>query len=74
MWLSNIINMLNPERIIFGGGVSNAGDILLDLVKHEIPDKVMIMPELTISSLQEKATVIGAVSYLIEHTDFFTEL
>jgi N-acetylglucosamine repressor len=74
MWLCNIINMLNPERIIIGGGISNAGDFLLDFVKNEISDKVLIMPEIAISDLKDKAAVIGAIAYLIEHTDFFTEL
>jgi glucokinase len=30
--LANIANTLNPEMIVLGGGVSRAGDILLDLV------------------------------------------
>ncbi|NOX35546.1 MAG: ROK family transcriptional regulator [Deltaproteobacteria bacterium] len=74
MWLCNIINMLNPQRIIIGGGISNAGDFLLSFVENEIKDKVLIMPELAISDLKDKAAVIGAIAYLIEHTDFFTEL
>lgn len=74
MGLCNMINALNPERIILGGGISKTGDFLLDFITHEIQDKVLIMPEFTISNLQNKATIIGAIAYLIEHTDFLTEL
>ncbi len=74
MWLCNIINMLNPERIIIGGGISNAGNFLLGFVEDEIRDKVLIMPDFAISDLKDNAAVIGAIAYLIDHTDFLTEL
>jgi len=74
MGLCNMINMLNPERIILGGGISKTGEFLLDFIINEIQDKVLIMPEFAISDLQNKATIIGAITYLIEHTDFLTEL
>jgi predicted NBD/HSP70 family sugar kinase len=72
--LCNIINMLNPELVILGGGISNAGDFLLEFITGEIQDKVLMMPQFAISDLQNKATVIGAIAYLIEHTDFLHEL
>lgn len=74
MALCNIINMLNPELIILGGGISKSGDFLLDFIAGEIQEKVLLMPEFVISDLQNEATVIGAIAYLIEHTDFLTEL
>lgn len=70
MALCNVINMLNPELIIFGGGISKVGNFLLDLIVHEIRDKVFIMSELAISELNDDASVIGALAYLVEHTDF----
>ena len=74
MWLCNIINTLNPERIIIGGGISHAGEYLLEFILDEVKDKVLITPEFSISSLKDRAAVIGAIAYLIEQTDFFTEL
>jgi glucokinase len=32
--IANLINTLNPEAVIIGGGVSNAGSYLLDRVRH----------------------------------------
>lgn len=34
--ISNIINMLNPDKIVIGGGVSNAGDLLFDPIRRTI--------------------------------------
>jgi glucokinase len=32
--IANLINTLNPEAVIIGGGVSNAGSYLLDRIRH----------------------------------------
>lgn len=32
--IANLVNALNPEAVVIGGGVSNAGDYLLDRVRH----------------------------------------
>lgn len=34
--LSGIVNMLNPDCIVIGGGVAEAGSVLLDKVKETI--------------------------------------
>ncbi|MFH1612281.1 MAG: ROK family glucokinase [bacterium] len=34
--LASVINILNPEIIIIGGGISHAGDLLLDPIKDSI--------------------------------------
>ena len=37
MGIGNILNIINPERVIISGGVALAGDILLDKVKEKLP-------------------------------------
>jgi len=74
MALCNAINMLDPELVIFGGGFSKAEDFLVNLIVNEIKNKLLITPVLTISELKNNASIIGAIAYLIEHTDFFTEI
>jgi glucokinase len=32
--ISNAINMFDPEEVVIGGGVSNAGDLLLDAARE----------------------------------------
>ncbi len=61
--LSNLINILNPEAIILGGGLSNFKRFI-DLAKSEI-DKYLIAPHLKqtpilISKLNDNAGMIGA--------------
>ena len=67
--LSSVVNLLNPERIIIGGGVADAGDILLDPIKETIKKRAMKVAgssvEIVPAKLGNTAGVIGA-SLLIE--------
>ncbi|MCM3665564.1 ROK family glucokinase [Mesobacillus subterraneus] len=62
--LANIANTLNPEKIVLGGGVSKAGDILLDPVKEQFLrnsfPRVAQSTEISIATLGNDAGVIGA--------------
>ncbi|WP_141431594.1 ROK family glucokinase [Bacillus sp. 03113] len=62
--LSHIANTLNPDKIVIGGGVSKAGDILLSLVKenfHKYSFKsVAESTQISIATLGNDAGVIGA--------------
>jgi glucokinase len=72
--LCNMINLLAPELVIFGGGFSRAGEVLIDLISADIRDRVLVMPRLVVSELKNEASLIGGIHYLIENTDFLTEL
>ncbi len=74
MALCNVINLITPELVIFGGGFSKAGDFLLSLISSEIQEKVLISPKLEISDLKNQAAIIGGIHYLITQTDFLHEL
>ncbi len=39
--LAGVINMLNPDRVVIGGGISKAGSILLGPVKQTIHKRAM---------------------------------
>ena len=62
--LTSVVNLLNPEKIIIGGGVADAGEILLNpiremIAKRAIPvsaDAVEVVP----AQLGNTAGVIGA--------------
>jgi len=64
--LTNLVNLFNPEKIILGGGVIHAGDVLLKNLESEI--KKSAFPtlreplEVVPSLLGNKAGVIGAAS------------
>ena len=74
MALSNLINLFSPELIILGGGFSKAGDFLLNLIKNEVQERVLFPPPIELSILQENASIIGGIYYLIENTDFLNEI
>jgi glucokinase len=62
--LANIANTLNPEKIVLGGGVSKAGDVLLKPVKEQFLrnsfPRVAQSTEISIATLGNDAGVIGA--------------
>jgi glucokinase len=61
--IANLSNGLNPEKIVLGGGVSRAGDILLEPVKNYFAKftfpRVNLGAEITIATLGNDAGVIG---------------
>ena len=68
--LSSVVNLLNPERIIIGGGVADAGDIFLNPVRETIKSRAMEISgnavEIVPAQLGNRAGVIGA-SLLVEN-------
>ncbi len=57
----NIIALLDPEAIIFGGGTSSAGEDLLDRVRERVERELTVRPALIHSVLGEDAQLHGAV-------------
>ena len=62
--INNVISFIDPDMLILGGGVSRAGDFLLDAVKAALPEYLFYptlkQPELRIASLGNDAGIIGA--------------
>ena len=62
--LVNIINLYDPEVIVLGGGVSHAGQFLLDAVRAKLPSLVFYkgMPyaRVELAKLTNDAGIIGA--------------
>lgn len=68
---SNILVSISPEMIIFGGGVAEAGDILLDPIRNEVKKRVYMMPAdevvITTAKLGNNAGMIGAASWAYQN-------
>lgn len=62
--LAGAVNLLNPERIVIGGGVAGAGKVLFDAIRAGIKQRAMKLPAKTVkvvrAELGENAGVIGA--------------
>lgn len=67
--LTSVINFLNPERVIIGGGVAESGELLLGPIRKTIKERAMVVAgnavEIVPAQLGNSAGVIGA-SMLIE--------
>lgn len=67
--MASVVNLLNPEKIIIGGGVADAGDILIAPLVETLKKRAMKIAGETVSvvpaQLGNTAGVIGA-SLLIE--------
>jgi glucokinase len=70
---ANICASIGPQRIIIGGGVAQAGELLLDPIRRTIKERVHIMPveevEVVLSKLGDNAGVIGVACWAAYMTD-----
>lgn len=70
---ASLCNLLNPQRIVVGGGLAAAGDLLLDpmrdvVARFAIPsaaDRVTVV----VGELKERAEVVGALVLAAERAD-----
>jgi glucokinase len=64
---ANVCVAVGPRRIIIGGGVSQAGDRLLDPIRRALRERVTVMPvdqvEVVQSQLGNNAGMIGAACW-----------
>jgi len=62
--LRNLVNVYDPEVIVLGGGVSHAGQFLLDAVRAKLPGmvffKTMPYARVELAKLTNDAGIIGA--------------
>ena len=62
--LDSLTNLLDPEMILLGGGISSAGSFLLDAVLREFPrfehGSPRPVPRIALASLRNHAGIIGA--------------
>src|SRR5699024_12173147 len=69
--LTNLIHIMNPEKIVLGGGVMNAKKFLLPPIKETIANQALTadakQTAIAVSELGDDATLLGAVSlFLVE--------
>jgi glucokinase len=64
--LANVIAFVNPEKIALGGGVSSAGDFMLDAVRGPVDLLTTMVPkgttQIVIASLGNDAGQVGAAT------------
>lgn len=67
--LAGVVNLLNVEKIIIGGGVAKAGKILFDSIKKTINERAMKLPAKTVKVVKARlgydAGIIGAATLVL---------
>jgi glucokinase len=67
--VTNIINIFDPDKVVIGGGVSKAGEIVFDIVKEVVNERglktITAGCEIVPAKLGADAGVIGAVALAI---------
>lgn len=67
--VTNLIHIVNPQRIIIGGGLANSGNFLLQSMQETIRQRALTSSakgtELMLSKFREDASVMGAVALIL---------
>jgi glucokinase len=70
MGVANLISIFNPQIVVLGGGVMQAGDLLLEPVRREVAKwalpRAVAQARIEISQLGERAGLLGAARLALE--------
>ncbi|MBM3744997.1 MAG: ROK family protein [Acidobacteria bacterium] len=70
MGIANLISVLNPEMVVLGGGLMQAGDLFLDPVRRAVPrwaqPRSARQARIELSALEERAGLLGAARLALE--------
>ncbi|MFC0472221.1 ROK family transcriptional regulator [Halalkalibacter kiskunsagensis] len=68
--LTNMINFMNPDRIIVGGGMAKAKEFILNPLKDVVRSRALTSEaretDIVLSKLGDQGTVIGAVTLVLK--------
>ncbi|GAA1374659.1 ROK family transcriptional regulator [Streptomyces beijiangensis] len=64
--LSALLLLLDPGRVVIGGGVTRAGDTLLEPVRRHLALHTLTPVQVSASTLGERAVAIGAVRHALD--------
>jgi predicted NBD/HSP70 family sugar kinase len=67
--LASAAALLNPATVIIGGGLSRAGDALLEPLERRVGELVALPPRLVLSALGDEAVALGAVRLATQSVD-----
>ncbi len=64
--IANIISLLNPQKVIIGGGVSESLDSVLESIKVHVNDFTPIKADIELARLGGDAGGLGAIAYAFQ--------
>lgn len=72
--LASACQTINPQRIIVGGEMAEAGETLLDPMRRSMLPNVIAPVDVVTGDLGTRAEVLGAVATVLERTDVRAEM
>lgn len=70
--VSNLINMMNPDRFVIGGGIAQAGELLFAPIRRTVKSRAVPLQariaEIVPAQLGDNAGVMGAAALVLERT------
>lgn len=67
--LAACLLLIDPGRIVVGGGLAHGGDLLLDAVRRHLERLVLAPFDLRVSRLRENAVALGAVRTALDRAE-----
>jgi glucokinase len=67
--IANINTLLDLELIVLSGGVARQSDLLIDGIQARIKGVIPRIPQIRVSQLGRRATVMGAIVLVVHATD-----
>lgn len=68
--IAGLLNLMNPRRVILGGGLSRLGDLLLNPLRDVIRNRTLVSSwaaaEVTTSGLGPRSIAIGAATFVLD--------
>jgi predicted NBD/HSP70 family sugar kinase len=67
--IANCVSLLNPQKVIIGGGVSEALYPILPKLTELVDSLTLIKTEIKLATLGAKAGAFGAIAYMIQQIE-----
>jgi glucokinase len=64
--IANVVSLLNPQKVIIGGGVSESLDVVIESIKKWVSTLTPIPTDIGLACLGSNAGALGAVAYVFE--------
>lgn len=68
--IANAINILNPDKVIIGGGISQAGELLFDPIRRTVATNAISVPyqacQILPAELGDNAGILGGAALVVQ--------
>lgn len=66
VFITNSINLLNPEKVVIGGGVSESMDVVINEIREMVMNLTPIKTNISLAKLKGDAGALGAIAFMFK--------